>query len=48
VLEHVFAQVVANLIGVPFGRVQQALDALRVLLDYGLGHLPAVLALYPA
>jgi hypothetical protein len=47
VLDHVFAQVVANLIGVPPGRVQQPLHALRIPLADGLGHLPAVLALDP-
>src|SRR5215208_8344122 len=47
VLEHVFAQVVANLIGVPPGGVQQPLDPLRIVLAYGLSHLPAVLALDP-
>ena len=36
-----------NFIGVPLGRVQQALHSLRVPLADGLGHLPAVLALDP-
>jgi hypothetical protein len=44
-LHDVLPQVVANFIGVPLGRVQQALHSLRVVLAYGLGELPTVLAL---
>jgi hypothetical protein len=44
-LDDVLPQVIANFIGVPLGRVQQALHSLRVPLAYGLGHLPTVLAL---
>jgi hypothetical protein len=45
VLDHVFAQVVADLIRVPPGAVQQPLYPLRIVLADGLGQLPAVLAL---
>jgi hypothetical protein len=47
-IEHVLPEVVADLLCVPFGRVEQALYALRVPLAYGLGHLPAVLSLHAA
>jgi len=48
VLHDVLSQVVADLIGAPFGRVEQALYALRIPLADGLGYLPAVLALHAA
>jgi hypothetical protein len=44
-LDHIPSEVVANLVGVPLGGVQQALDALWVPLADSLGHLPTVLAL---
>ena len=47
-LDHVLPEVLAYLIGVPLGRVEQALYALRVLLADGLGELPSVLALHAA
>jgi hypothetical protein len=47
-LEHILSEVVADLLGVPLGRVEQALYALRVTLADGLGYLPAVLALHAA
>ncbi len=48
VLEDVLPEVVADLVGVPPRRAQEALDALRVLLPDGLGHQPAVLTLHSA
>jgi hypothetical protein len=47
VLDHVGAQVVADSLGVPDGRVEQALHALRPPLADGLSELPAVLTLDP-
>jgi hypothetical protein len=47
-LHDVLPQVVANLVRVSPGGVQQPLHALRIPLADGLGELPAVLALDPA
>ncbi len=47
VLDDVLPQVVSDLVGVPLGRVQEALHPLRVPLPDGLGELPAVLAFDP-
>jgi hypothetical protein len=49
VLHNVLAQDTTHKeIGVPLRRVEQPLDSRRVDLSYGLGHLPAVLALHPS
>jgi hypothetical protein len=40
-------KIVAQRICVPLRRVEQPLDALRIALAYGFGHLPAVLAFDP-
>ena len=45
VLDDVLSKIVADLIGVPLGGVQEALDALGIPLPDGLGKPPAVLAL---
>src|SRR5215210_1060409 len=47
VLNDILPEVVAHEVGVPLGRVQEPLDALRVRFSDGLGQLPAVLALHP-
>jgi hypothetical protein len=47
-LHHVLPQIVADLLRVPLGRVQQVLHPLRIPLADGLGHLPTVLAFDPA
>src|SRR5829696_788246 len=46
VLHDILPEIVAHEVGVPLGRVQEPLDTLRVLVSYGLGQLPAVLAFH--